>query len=268
MSTGADAIEGGTHSETHSGTHSGTLYGIGVGPGDPELLTLKAVRLVQAAAVVAYPAAEDRRSIARGIVAAYLHEGQVEVALRFPLAESSAPAQRFYDAAAEALAAHLEAGRDVAVLCEGDPLFYGTFMYLHTRLAARFRCEVVPGVSSLTAGAGALGVPLAYRNDVLSVIPATLPIEVLRARLETADAAVILKVGRHFAAVRAVLHDLGLASRARYIERATMPEERVVPLDAVDPDAVPYFSMIVIPSAWRPGDERPGDGRPGDERPD
>ena len=235
---------------------TGTLYGIGVGPGDPELLTLKAVRLVQAAAVVAYPAAEDRRSIARGIVAAYLHEEQIELPLRFPLAESSAPAQRFYDEAAEALAGHLEAGRDVAVLCEGDPLLYGTFMYLHTRLAARFRCEVVPGVSSLTAGASALGVPLAYRNDVLSVIPAALPVEVLRARLQATDAAVILKVGRHFASVRAVLHDLGLERRARYIERATTPEERTIDLDAVDPSAVPYFSMIVVPSAWMPTDGR------------
>ena len=230
----------------------GTLYGIGVGPGDPELLTLKAVRLLQAADVVAYPAAEDRRSIARGIVAAYLRPEQIEIPLRFPLAKSSAPAQRFYDASAEELATHLAAGRDVAVLCEGDPLFYGTFMYLHTRLAQRFRCEIVPGISSLTAGAAALGVPLSYRNDVLSVLPATLPMETLRARLETADAAVILKVGRRFAAVREVLHDLGLAHRARYIERATTAEERAIPLDEVDPAAAPYFSMIVIPSDWRP----------------
>ena len=230
----------------------GMLYGIGVGPGNPELLTLKAVRLVQAADVVAYPAAEDRRSIARGIVAAYLRPEQIEIPLRFPLAESSAPAQRFYDAAAEDLATHLAAGRDVAVLCEGDPLFYGTFMYLHTRLTQRFRCEIVPGISSLTAGAAALGVPLSYRNDVLSVLPAALPAAVLRARLEAADAAVILKVGRHFAEVREALHDLGLAHRARYVERATTPNERTIPLDEVDPAAVPYFSMIVIPSDWRP----------------
>src|SRR4051812_43634533 len=189
----------------------GTLYGIGVGPGDPELLTLKAVRLVQAAPVVAYPAAEHRRSIARGIVSAYLHDGQLELPLRFPLSGSTLPAQRFYDETAALLAQHLTVGRDVAVLCEGDPMLYGTFMYLHTRLAQRFRTEVVPGVSSVTASASVLGLPLAYRNDVLSVIPATLPPEVLRARLQSCDAAIIIKPGQHFEQVRRVLRDLDLA---------------------------------------------------------
>lgn len=231
---------------------AGVLYGIGVGPGDPELLTLKAVRLVQAADVVAFPAAEDRRSIARGIVAAYLHEGQVEVPLRFPLAESATPAQRFYDAAAEELAVHLQAGRNVAVLCEGDPLLYGTFMYFYTRLAPRFRCEIVPGISSITAGAAALGVPISYRNDVFAVIPATMPIEALRTRLRDADAAVILKVGRRFGAIRDVLRELGLVERARYIERATTSDERTLPLHEVDASTVPYFSMIIVPSAWTP----------------
>ncbi len=234
---------------------SGTLYGIGVGPGDPELLTLKAVRLIQSSPVIAYPAAEERRSIARGIVAAYLDDRgdtHEEIALRFPLAESAAPAQRFYDETAALLGERLRAGLDVAVLCEGDPLFYGTFMYLYTRLAPEFRVEVVPGVSSMTASAAALGVPLAFRNDVLSVIPAGLPPEVLRARLEAADAAVIIKVGRYLEPVREVLHSLGLHDRARYIAHATTEAQTVIPLDEVDPASVPYFSMIVVPSDWRP----------------
>lgn len=230
----------------------GTLYGVGVGPGDPELLTLKAVRLIQSAPVVAYPAAESRSSIARAIVAAYLTPAQIEIALRFPLSDSAAPAQRFYDETAADLSAHLAAGRDVVVLCEGDPLFYGTYMYLHTRIAPHFRCEVVPGVSSLTAAAAALGTPLSYRNDVLTVLPAGLPIEVLRERLENADAAVIIKLGRYFTKVRGLLDELGLGERACYIERATMAGERALPLREVDAAAVPYFSMIVVPSAWRP----------------
>lgn len=233
-------------------TSPGTLYGIGVGPGDPELLTLKAVRLIRSALVIAYPAAEHRRSIARGIVAEYLRDDQEEIALRFPLSESAAPAQQFYDETAVMLAGRLRAGLDVAVLCEGDPLFYGTFMYLTTRLAAEFHVEIVPGVSSMTAAAAALGVPLAFRNDVLSVIPAGLPAEVLRTRLEAADAAVIIKVGRYLATVRDVLHSLGLAGRAQYIAHATTEAQVIVPLDEVDPASVPYFSMIVVPSAWRP----------------
>jgi precorrin-2/cobalt-factor-2 C20-methyltransferase len=230
----------------------GTLYGIGVGPGDPELLTLKAVRLVQSSPVIAYPAAGQRPSISRGIVCAYLREGQIEIPLRFPLSESALPAQRFYDETAELLGEHLSAGRDVAVLCEGDPMLYGTFMYFHERLADRFRTEVVPGVSSLTAGASVLGLPLAYRNDVLSVIPAGLQPEILRARLKGCDSALIIKVGRYFEKVREVLRELDLAHRAYYVERATMATQKTAPLDEVDPASVPYVSMIVVPSVWRP----------------
>jgi precorrin-2/cobalt-factor-2 C20-methyltransferase len=230
----------------------GTLYGIGVGPGDPELLTLKAVRLVQSSPVIAYPAAEQRRSIARSIVSAYVREDQVELAFRFPISESTAPAQRFYDETAEQLATYLTAGSDVAVLCEGDPLLYGTFMYIYTRLADRFRVEIVPGISSLTASASMLRIPLAYRNDVLSVIPAGLPTDIFRARLKTTDSAVIIKLGRYFVKVRSLLEELGLADRAYYIERATMESQRTAPLREVDPASVPYFSMIVVPSDWRP----------------
>jgi precorrin-2/cobalt-factor-2 C20-methyltransferase len=234
----------------------GTLYGIGVGPGDPELLTLKAVRLVQSATVIAYPAAEQRRSIARGIVSAYLHEGQIELPLRFPLSSSTEPARRFYDETAEQLAAHLSAGKDVAVLCEGDPMLYGTFMYLYDRLAPRFRTEVVPGISSLTAGASALGLPLAYRNDVLSVIPAGLPPEALREQLARSDAAIIIKVGRYFEKVRDALRDLDLVARSYYVERVSMESQRTIPLEEVDPASAPYFSMILVPSAGLRTDRR------------
>lgn len=234
----------------------GTLYGVGVGPGDPELLTLKAVRLVQSSTVIAYPAAEQRRSIARSIVSAHLRVWQIELPLRFPLSSSTEPARRFYDETAEQLAAHLAAGKDVAVLCEGDPMLYGTFMYLYDRLAPRFRTEIVPGISSLTAGASALGLPLAYRNDVLSVIPAGLSPEALREQLARADAAIIIKVGRYFEKVREALRDLDLLTRAYYVERASMASQRTAPLDEVDPASVPYFSMILVPSAG-PRSERP-----------
>lgn len=233
---------------------SGRLYGLGVGPGDPELLTLKALRLLRAAPVIAYPAPEEGPSFARAIVAAYLSPAKREIPVRIPMVRERFPAQAVYDRAAEAIGAELAAGRDVAVLCEGDPFFYGSFLHLFARLAVRFPVEVVPGVSSLTACAGALGAPLAARNDVLTVIPAPLPEEDLAARLAAADAAAIIKLGRHFAKVRRVLERLDLAGRARYVERASLASQRILPLDAIDPAEVPYFSMILVHrrgAAWQ-----------------
>jgi precorrin-2/cobalt-factor-2 C20-methyltransferase len=230
---------------------TGTLYGLGIGPGDPELITLKALRLMKAAPVLAYPAPEEGESLARRIVAphldaSHLNGGQIEVAIRMPLVEARFPAQQVYDRAAKELGEHLAAGRDVAVLCEGDPFFYGSFMYLFGRMAERFAVEVVPGVSSLTACAAVLGAPLAARNDVLTVIPAPLDEATLRERLASAEAAAVIKLGRHFAKVRRVLDQLGLAEHARYVEHATMASQRILPLDAVPEEDVPYFSMILV----------------------
>ena len=233
---------------------SGTLYGLGIGPGDPELITVKALRLLQDAPVIAYPAPEEGESLARAIVAPHLSAEKIEVVIRMPLVAARFPAEAVYDRAAEALGAHLEAGRDVAVLCEGDPFFYGSFMYLFARMVEHFTVEVVPGVSSLTACAAVLGAPLAARNDVLSVIPAPLDAAALKARLTEADAAAIIKVGRHFAKVRRVLVELGVSDRARYVEHATMASQRILPLEAVGEDGVPYFSMILVHKggeAWR-----------------
>lgn len=232
----------------------GTLYGLGVGPGDPELITLKALRLLRSAPVLAYPAPEQGDSLARTIVAPHLPGGQHEIAIRMPMVASRFPAREVYDRAAAEIGEHLDTGRDVAVLCEGDPFFYGSFMYLFGRMAAEYRVEVVPGVSSLTACAAALDAPLAARDDVLTVVPATLPSAELSQRLAAADAAALIKVGRHFAKVRNVLERLGLADRARYIQHATMAEQTVLPLDAISPETVPYFSMILVHrrgDAWR-----------------
>ena len=233
---------------------SGTLYGLGIGPGDPELITVKALRLLQDTPVIAYPAPEEGESLARAIVAPHLSAEKIEVVIRMPLVAARFPAEAVYDRAAEALGAHLEAGRDVAVLCEGDPFFYGSFMYLFARMVEHFTVEVVPGVSSLTACAAVLGAPLAARNDVLSVIPAPLDAAALKARVTEADAAAIIKVGRHFAKVRRVLVELGVSDRARYVEHATMASQRILPLEAVGENGVPYFSMILVHKggeAWR-----------------
>jgi precorrin-2/cobalt-factor-2 C20-methyltransferase len=225
---------------------TGTLYGLGIGPGDPELITLKALRLLQAAPVLAYPAPEEGDSLARAIVAEHLPGGQTEIVLRMPMVAARFPAQEVYDWAAEEIGGHLAAGRDVAALCEGDPFFYGSFMYLFGRVAERYPVEVVPGVSSLTACAAVLGAPLAARNDVLTVVPAPLDEAVLSARLRDVEAAAVIKVGRHLQKVRRVLKDLNLLDRARYVERATLGEQRILPLETLEEATAPYFSMILI----------------------
>ena len=233
---------------------SGTLYGLGVGPGDPELVTLKALRLLRACPVLAYPAPERGDSLARAIMAPHLPGGQIEIAICMELSPARFPNPEIYDRAAGDIARHLDAGFDVAALCLGDPFFYGSFAYLFQRLAERHTVVVVPGVTSLAAASAALGVGLVVRDDVLAVIPATRPDADIRARLAAAEATAIIKLGRHFARIRALLDEAGLSTHARYVEHATMASERVVPLAEVDPARVPYFSLILVHrrgEAWR-----------------
>ena len=234
----------------------GRLLGLGVGPGDPELITVKALRLLRAAPVVAYLVAKGKKGNAFTIVEDHLRADQVMLPLVFPVTTEKLPPPRsyeheiaeFYDAAARDVAAHLDAGRDVAVICEGDPFFYGSFMYLHDRLASRYTTEVIPGVCSIVACASVLGEPLVYRNQNLSVLSGVLPDAELEARLAQADAAAIMKLGgANFSKVRTVLTRLGLAGRALYIERATMANQRIVPFAEVDPATVPYFAMVLVP---------------------
>lgn len=233
---------------------SGRLYGVGVGPGDPDLLTIKAVNVLRAVPVVAFPAPLDGDSLARSIAAPHLAGDRIEVPIRMPIDRNRFPVQAVYDEAADHLGGHLTDGRDVAVLCEGDPFFYGSFLYLLARMADRFPVTVIPGVSSMTAAAAALGAPLAALDDVLAVLPATLPDDALAARLHAVDAAAIIKVGRHLGRVSRLLDRLGLADKARYIEHATMADERLGPLKALGQEQGPYFSMILVhkrDAAWR-----------------
>ncbi len=228
-------------------TGGAKLYGLGVGPGDPDLLTVKAVKLLAAVPVVAYPAPEGGASLARAIAAAHIPDGKTEIAIETPMVAGRFPADEVYDRYAAKIAGQLTAGRDVAVLCEGDPFLYGSFMYLYLRLADRFPTEVIPGVSSLGACAAVAGAPLVSRNQVLTVLPAPLAEDDLEARLNLAEAAAIMKVGRHLPKVRRVLDRLGRTNRAHYVERATMDEQRVLSM-AEAPEDAPYFSMILVRS--------------------
>ncbi|EIC21211.1 precorrin-2 C20-methyltransferase [Thiorhodovibrio frisius] len=238
----------------------GRLIGLGVGPGDPELMTLKALRRLREAPVVAYYAAENKRGNALTTVAEYLRPEQRLIPLIYPITGKIPPPpfdyegvmRAFYDHSAETLAEHLSTGIDVAVLCEGDPFFYGSFMYLHDRLVGRFPTEVVAGVCSVVASASALRTPLVYRDQSLLVLSGTLPEAELRSRLTGCEAAAVMKLGTNFAKVRRVITELGLLERARYVERATMSEERIRPLPDITPASVPYFAMILIPGETWP----------------
>ncbi|GAB3363337.1 precorrin-2 C(20)-methyltransferase [Modestobacter lapidis] len=249
---------------------SGRLYGVGLGPGDPELVTVKAARLIGAADVVAFHAAQHGRSVARALAAPYLRAGQTEELLVYPVTTGTTEhpggyqgaIDEFYEAAAARLAAHLDAGRDVVVLAEGDPFFYGSYMHMHKRLAHRYPTEVVPGVTSVSGAAAVLGRPLVERDEVLTVLPGTLPTEELAEWLATTDSAAVLKLGRTFGNVRDAFEAAGVLDRAYYVERATTDRQRVAPLAEVDPETVPYFSLALLPSPLTgPGNnpDRPDD---------
>lgn len=226
---------------------TGTLYGVGVGPGAPDLLTLRAFRLLTGARVIAYPAPDSGESFARSIVADMIRADQLEIPIVVPMRIERFPAAEVYDAAAKTIAGHLEAGTDVCVLCEGDPFFYGSFMYLHERLADRFACEIVPGVSSVMAASASLGLPLTARNDVLTVLPGPLGDDAMRERIETADVSVIMKVGRHAKRIVALLDEMGLTEKSHYAERVTLAgAQHLCPLAKLGDREVPYFSMIIV----------------------
>jgi precorrin-2/cobalt-factor-2 C20-methyltransferase len=238
---------------------TGCLHGVGLGPGDPELLTVKAVKTIEAAPVIAYFAKAGRRGNARTIVDPWLKGGQTELPLLYPVTVEihfADPAYvskvgGFYDEAAEQVATHLSAGRDVALLCEGDPLFYGSFMHLYVRLRERFRVAICPGVTGMSGCWTAAGTPITWGDDVLTVLPGTLPRAVLAERLAGTDAAVFMKLGQNFPKVRAVIAEAGLLDRAVYVERGTMPNQKVIPLAEKIDDEAPYFSIVIVPGRGR-----------------
>ncbi|MFG2816998.1 precorrin-2 C(20)-methyltransferase [Streptomyces sp. NPDC048410] len=235
---------------------NGKLYGVGLGPGDPSLMTVRAVEVIAEADVVAYHSARHKRSIARSIAERHLRADHIEEPLVYPVTTETTDhpggyrgaMEDFYTEASARLAAHLDAGRTVAVLAEGDPLFYGSYMHMHKRLADRYDTEVIPGVTSVSAAAARLGTPLAEGEEVLTILPGTLPEEELAARLATTDAAVVMKLGRTFPKVRRAFEQAGKLGRARYVERATMEQERTARLADVDADSVPYFAVAMLPS--------------------
>lgn len=237
-------------------TTRGTVFGVGVGPGDPELLTVKAVRVLRAARVVAFFAKRGHNGNALTTAESYIHPDAERLALRYPYTvelpphhpEYVAALRAFYDESARAVSERLGAGLDVAVLCEGDPMLYGSYMYLHDRLAGAEQCSVIPGITSFAGCAAGAGIPLVSTDRSFSIIPGTLPEELLRSKLEHTEAAAIIKLGRNFGKVRRVLEQLGRMDNARYFEHGTTTRERACALSEKLDEQAPYFSLIIVPA--------------------
>ena len=244
-----------------TGARPARLIGVGVGPGDPELVTLKALRALQEAGVVAHFAKAGHPSHARAIVAHHLRAGIEELPLLYPVTTEhpkDAACYRdairaFYDQAAAAIAKHLDAGRTVAVIAEGDPLFYGSYMHLHVRLSPHYPTEIVAGVTGMSGCWSAAGAPIAQGDDVFTVLPATLTEDKLAHRLSQTQAAVVMKLGRHLAKVRRALERTGRLERAIYVERGTMADASLMRLAEKKDDTAPYFALVLVPG-W---EERP-----------
>ncbi len=238
---------------------AGRLIGVGLGPGDPELLTVKAVKAIKSAPVVAFFAKAGHRGNAREIADCWLTREQTEVPLYYPMTTETRfdnpvyveTLRVFYEESCAVLAAHLEAGRDIALLAEGDPLFYGSFMHIYVRLREKFESTIIPGVPGMAGCWGAAETPMTWGDDVLVVLPATLSEDDIVARLAHCDAAVIMKLGANLPKARKAVTRAGRAAQALYVERGTMSGEKILKLGEKTDDAAPYFSMILIPGHGR-----------------
>jgi precorrin-2/cobalt-factor-2 C20-methyltransferase len=234
---------------------SGRLHIVGVGPGDPELVTLKAARVLGSADAVAYFAKGGRRGHARTIADSHLASGVEELRFDYPFTTEVALSDPryladmggFYEACAARLSERLAQGGEVALVCEGDPFFYGSAMYLYDRLAVRHAVEVIPGITGMSGCWARAGQPMTHGDDVLSVLPGTLDEDALAERLAGCDAAVIMKVGSNLAKIGRALARAGLVERAIYVERGAMAGERVLPFAQLDGASAPYFSLVLVP---------------------
>lgn len=232
----------------------GTIYGVGLGPGDPELMTVKAHRLLMGAKHVAFFRKEGRAGRARQCVKGLLPEGVVEFPMEYPVTTEiplddpryNQMMAAFYEDCTAHLRQLAEAGEDVVVLCEGDPFFYGSFMHLYTRLKDVTPVEVVPAITGMSASWTATGAPITWGDDVLSVVMGTLDSDTLTARMRDADALVVMKIGRHLEKVRQCLRDAGKYDRAWIVQYASMEAQTVQKLSELEGKVTPYFSIVIV----------------------
>jgi precorrin-2/cobalt-factor-2 C20-methyltransferase len=234
--------------------NNGKIVCVGLGPGDPELMSVKADRLLRNARHVAYFRKRGRPGKARQLVDGMLHGEVNEYAMEYPLTTEIPHGDPRYVAQLsdfylewQSRLTELARTEDVVVLCEGDPFFYGSFMHLYVRLqqAGVVPVEVLPGIPGMVGCWHATGLPITWGDDVMSVLPATLPDVPLREHIERSDALVIMKVGRHMGRIRTLLTESGKLDQAWLVINGTMADQQVMPLrDA--PEPCPYFSIVIV----------------------
>ncbi|MEQ5833851.1 precorrin-2 C(20)-methyltransferase [Marinobacter sp. NFXS9] len=231
----------------------GTVYGVGLGPGAQDLMSVRSDRLIRQASHVAYFRKKGRTGHARSIVDGMMNPEAVELPMEYPVTTEipfddpryNALLSSFYEKSVAQLIEIARAGHDVVVLCEGDPFFYGSFMHLYTRLLDAVPVNVVPGITGMSAAWTATGQPITWGDDVMTVAMGTLPEATLAERMAQTDALVVMKIGRNLAKVRRALATAGREGEAWLIEYAAMSRERVIPFSEAG-DTAPYFSILLI----------------------
>jgi precorrin-2/cobalt-factor-2 C20-methyltransferase len=233
---------------------TGTIHGVGLGPGTPDLMSVRADRLIRGARHVAFFRKAGRNGQARAIVADMLPKGVVEFAMEYPVTTEiplSDPRYNeilsaFYEDCAAHLRALAAAGEDVIVLCEGDPFFYGSFMHLYSRLKDDLPVTVVPAITGMSGAWTATGAPITWGDDVLTVLMGTLSQGDLTRHMQATDALVVMKIGRNIDKIRAALRAAGKYDAAWLVEYATMPNQTVCRLSEAEDKVTPYFSIIIV----------------------
>jgi precorrin-2/cobalt-factor-2 C20-methyltransferase len=233
---------------------AGVIHGVGLGPGDPELMSVRADRLVRGARHVAFFRKAGRAGRARAIVEGMLRPDAVEFAMEYPVTTEIPLSDPRYNAMLSGFyadcVAHLRAlaarGEEVVVLCEGDPFFYGSFMHLYERLKDDTDVRVVPAITGMSAAWTATGLPVTWGDDILSVLMGTLPLAELTRGALDADALVVMKIGRNLPKIREALAAAGKLDRAWLVEYASMEGQTVMPLSEASDRVSPYFSIVVV----------------------
>ena len=233
---------------------AGTIYCVGLGPGDPDLLSVKSDRLVRNAKHIAFFRKAGRKGQARQIAEPMLSKDAIEFAMEYPVTTEiplSDPRYNeilstFYEDCAADLRALAQSGEDVVILCEGDPFFYGSFMHMYERLKNDVPVDVVPAITGMSGAWNATGHPITWGDDVLTVLMGTLPEDELSRRMADTDALVVMKIGRNIDKVRDALRTAGKFNDAWLVEFATMPNQTVTKLSDAGDKVTPYFSIIVV----------------------